>query len=98
MKLEDMMSAGTEPLEGLDEFMQSWISYLRKQNDTCTSRLLIEAVVYQSEIEGLLEEAKRCANQHPRLFIKVLEEFYSSGQWEKLVREGNEKIYVAVIL
>ena len=63
--IEDMMSAGREPLRKIDEFLKAWIKYLRKQNDSYTSRLLIEAVTFRSGTDGLLEEAKRTADQHP---------------------------------
>lgn len=92
IKLEDIMTVGTEPLEDLDSFMELWIAYLRGQNDNFTSRLLTEAVVYRYGDEGLLEEAKRSANQHPRLYIEQLEKYYNSHMWEKLYREGKEAL------
>ena len=39
--IEDMMSAGREPLPEIDEFLEAWITYLREKNDSYTSRLLI---------------------------------------------------------
>lgn len=92
IRIEDMLSAGTEALEQVDEFMESWITYLREQTDRYTARLLEEAVIYQKGTEGLLEEAKRCANQHPRLFIEVLEKFYSDEKWDRLRTEGIEAL------
>lgn len=92
IKIEDMMSAGTEPLEGIDEFMDSWIIYLRKQDHKFTARLLKEAVMYKDGQDGLLHEAKRCAVTHPGLFIEVLESFYAAEAWERLAREGQEAL------
>lgn len=92
IKLEDMMTVGTEPLEDFDSFVELWIAYLREQNDNYTSGLLREAVVYRYGEEGLLEEAKRSANQHPLLYIEQLEKYYNSCRWEKLYREGKEAL------
>lgn len=88
IKLEEMMTVGYEPLEQFDSFMELWIAYLRGQGDVWTSRLLTEAVLYRYGEDGLLEEAKRCANQHPKLFIKMLEKYYEAQAWEKLYQEG----------
>ena len=52
--IEDMMSAGRETLQGVEDFLDAWISYLREQDDSYTSRLLIEAVTYRGGDEGLL--------------------------------------------
>ena len=90
--IEDMMSAGREPLQEINEFLEAWITYLREQNDSYTSRLLIEAVTFRGGTEGLLEEAKRTANQHPRLYIQVLEQFLQDGAWNRLRDEGMEAL------
>lgn len=90
--IEDMMSAGREPLQEINEFLEAWITYLREQNDSYTSRLLIEAVTFRGGTEGLLEEAKRTANQHPRLYIQVLEQFLQDGVWNRLRDEGMEAL------
>lgn len=91
-KIEDMMSAGTEPLQGIDEFIESWISYLREQKHEFTARLLKEAVIYKAGDEGLLQEARRCAVSHPELYIESLEKLYSAQSWEKLAEEGKEAL------
>lgn len=90
IKIEDMLSAGVEPLQQTEEFMDSWIAYLRNQQDSYTARLLTEAILYHRGTDGLLEEAKRCANNHPKLAIEILEQYYAEGSWEKLHREGRE--------
>lgn len=87
-KLEDMLSVGMEALKQVDEFMELWITYLRGQRDRYTARLLKEAVLYLRGEEGLVEEAKCCANVHPILLIQVLESFFNSGSWERLLQEG----------
>lgn len=87
-----VLSAGTEPLEGIDEFMDSWIIYLRKQDHKFTARLLKEAVMYKGDQDGLLHEAKRCAVTHPVLFIEVLENYYAEEAWEQLAKEGQEAL------
>lgn len=91
-KLEDMLSVGTEALEQVDEFMENWITYLRGQRDRYTARLLKEAVLFQYGEDGMLEEAKRSANEHPILFIQVLESFFESGSWERLLHEGKQAL------
>lgn len=90
--IEDMMSAGREPLRKIDEFLKAWIKYLRKQNDSYTSRLLIEAVTFRSGTDGLLEEAKRTADQHPGLYIRVLDPFFRDREWNRLRNEGMEAL------
>lgn len=90
--IENMMAAGREPLHGVDEFLKAWISYLREQDDSYTSRLLIEAVTYQGGVEGLLEEAKRTADRHPKLYIQILERFYEDNEWNRLRKEGTEAL------
>ena len=90
--IEDMMSAGREPLPEIDEFLEAWITYLREQNDSYTSRLLIEAVTFRGGTEGLLEEAKLTANQHPGLYIQVLDQFFGNGEWNRLRDEGMEAL------
>ena len=90
--IEDMMSAGREPLQEIDEFLEAWITYLREQNDSYTSRLLIEAVTFRSGTEGLLEEAKQTADQYPRLYIQVLEQFFQDEEWDRLREEGTEAL------
>lgn len=90
--IEDMMAAGREPLHEINEFLETWIAYLREQNDSYTSRLLIEAVTFRGGTEGLLEEAKRTANQHPGLYIQVLDQFFKDGEWKRLRDEGMEAL------
>ena len=87
-----MMSAGREPLPEIDEFLEAWITYLREKNDSYTSRLLIEAVTFRGGTEGLLEEAKLTANQHPGLYIQVLDQFFGNGEWNRLRDEGMEAL------
>lgn len=91
-KLEEMFAAGSEPLEELDIFMEHWIAYLREQKDRYTSRLLIEAVLHRYGEDGLLEEAKRSANRHPRLMLEMLEKYDDSGLWDKLYQEGMDAL------
>ena len=50
--IEHMMAAGREPFQEINAFLEAWIAYLRKQNDSYTSRLLIEAVTFQKGAEG----------------------------------------------
>ena len=90
--IEHMMAAGREPLQEINVFLEAWIAYLRKQNDSYTSRLLIEAVTFQKGTEGLLEEAKVTVDQHPRLYIKVLDQFFQNGEWDRLRDEGMEAL------
>ena len=73
--LKDMMEVGTEPLEGMEEFLPQWIAYLREQDDTYTARLLKEAVMLWRGDEGLLEEARRMADKQPALYIDLLGRF-----------------------
>ena len=82
------MSAGREPLQEIDEFLEAWITYLREQNDSYTSRLLIEAVIFRSGTEGLLEEAKQTANQHPRLYIQYWSSFFRMRSGQAAGRQG----------
>ena len=90
--IEDMLSAGREPLRGVGEFLDAWIAYLRDQDDSYTSRLLIEAVTYQGGDEGLLEEAKREPNRYPKLYIQLLEQLFEKEEWEQLKKEGMEAL------
>lgn len=86
--LKDMMEVGTEPLEGMEEFLPQWIAYLREQDDTYTARLLKEAVMLWRGDEGLLEEARRMADKQPALYIDLLGHFMEKKQWEQLKNEG----------
>lgn len=86
--LKDMMEVGTEPLEGMEEFLLQWIAYLREQDDTYTARLLKEAVMLWRGDEGLLEEARRMADKQPALYIDLLGRFLEKEQWEQLKNEG----------
>lgn len=88
IKLDEIMAVGIEPLEQFDTFMELWITYLRGHQERWTSRLLKEAVLYRYGEDGLLDEAKKSANEHPKLFIEILEKYYDAQHWEKLYQEG----------
>ena len=92
ISLEDMITAGPEPLEEMQSFLDAWIAWLREQEDQYTPRLLIEAVKLRSGDEGLLEEAKRTANRHPQLYVQVLEKFFQNEDWDRLKEEGMEAL------
>ena len=90
--IEDMLSAGRETLQGVEDFLDAWISYLREQDDSYTSRLLIEAITYRGGDEDLLEEAKREPNHYPKLYIRMLERLFEKENWDRLQKEGMEAL------
>lgn len=82
--LEALIQEGKEELEGLNEFMDLWISYLGLQKSRWAETLLAEALALCGNMEKSIKAARMFSKEHPSLYEYILKQNLDSGNEEKL--------------
>ena len=92
VRLEEILSLGSEELKGLSEFWNAWIELLiHKEGDTA-GEFLRQAVLFQKDEDEMIETAQKAAKKHPSLYLAVLEYLESRGKRERQLRVGEEAL------
>lgn len=92
VRLEEILSLGSEELKGLPEFWDAWIELLiHKEGDTA-GEFLRQAVLFQKDEDEMTETAQKAAKKHPSLYLAVLEYLESRGKHERQLRVGKEAL------
>lgn len=88
--LEDILQMGNHELPEFDDFLPLWVEYLGKQSSGCASKLLKEAQSMIRDDSALLDNARKYVNEHPELFLQILEMKVKSGEDDKMLDIGLE--------
>ena len=91
IKVEEMFIVGPEELNGIDSFMEEWITFLKNTDGDMAGNLLSEACVYQGGIRRLCETAREVSARHPVLYecaCKYLLNEKNESECEKLGLEA----------
>lgn len=95
IRLEEMLSLGTEELEGLSDFWDAWIMLLANKSGDLECRLLKEAVLYQNGEQGIIEAARLAYKEHPSLYLeamKIAKKTHADHNQLEIGQEALEKI------
>ncbi len=93
IKIEDIFSIGPEELEGIDSFMEEWISFLIETDGDRAAKLLLEACLYKG-IDYLCEIARIKYRKHPILFKYACEDLLKQNKNIECEKLGLEAIKV----
>ncbi|RQD67627.1 MAG: hypothetical protein D5S00_10070 [Tindallia sp. MSAO_Bac2] len=93
-KIEEVFTVGPEELEGLDEFMEEWISFLKKRDGDLAGRLLSEACIYQGGISRLCEEAREVWKRHPVLYHNACQQLIDEKNYDECIKVGMEALNI----
>lgn len=93
IKIEDIFSIGPEELEGIDSFVEEWISFLLETDGDRAARLLLEACLYKG-IDYLSEIARIKYRKHPVLFKFACEDLLKQNKNIECEKLGLEAIKV----
>ena len=92
VSLEDVLQMGSHELPEFDAFLPLWIKYLAKQPGRCASMLLKEAQSMLQDEFALLENARKYVDEHPELYLQILQMNTESDEDEKMLDIGLEAI------
>ena len=99
--LRELQEVAGGDLEGWDEFLGSWIEYIKKNqaDDDFEGRiskwLLREAVYLKCGFEGLEKLAQEEGDSHPEVYYDLVEQYVKEGELksaENAARKGIDKI------
>ncbi len=94
IKMEEIFSAGPEELNGIDRFMEEWISFLTEKDGDLAGGLLSEACMYQGGSNRLAETAKVVWRKHPVLYEKACKQLLNANKISRCEQLGLEAIRV----
>ena len=77
VRLEQILSLGSEELKGLPEFWDAWIDLLIHREGDTAGEFLRQAVLFQREEDEMIETAQKAEKKHPSLYLAVLEDLES---------------------
>lgn len=92
LRLENILQMGNHELPEFDEFLSLWIEHLGKKSGRCASELLKEAQQMLKDDFSLLENARKFVNEHPELYLQLLQMKCESGEDEKMLDIGGEAV------
>lgn len=90
--LELMMQKSPKELEFFQEFLGLWIGYLGNVSGKMAQRLIKEAVSLAESPKLLLDAARKYADNHPKLYLQVLEQYKAGGQAKEGMEIGKEAV------
>lgn len=94
LSLDEIAKMGNHELINFNEFLPLWIDYLGNKTDHCTSKLLNEALLMVNDNEVLLNTARKFKDDHPELYLQLLELNKDNDLDEKMLDIGLEAINV----
>lgn len=94
IKMEEIFSAGPEELNGIDRFMEEWISFSTEKDGDLAGGLLSEACMYQGGSNRLAETAKVVWRKHPVLYEKACKQLLNANKISRCEQLGLEAIRV----
>lgn len=92
INITGILSYGPEELQGTDEFMTEWRSFLMNRKDEAACGLLKEACMYIGGEELLFETAGKKAGDFPELYADYCRMMYDSGQYDRCIEAAKEAI------
>ena len=92
INITGIFSYGPEELQGTDEFMTEWRSFLMNRKDEAACGLLKEACMYIGGEELFLETAGKKAGDFPELYADYCRMMYDSGQYDRCIEAAKEAI------
>lgn len=92
IRLEPILSLGSEELKGLPEFWDAWIDLLIHREGDTAGEFLRQAVLFQREEDEMIETAQKAAKKHPSLYLAVLEELESRQKSDRQLQVGKEAL------
>lgn len=88
LHIEEMFQVGREELPEKTKFWEDWITLLQKKSGNVESRLLQEAVLYNSGVKGLAEMADIHGTMHPSLYLAVMAEYDKKHDYKSIEEVG----------
>ncbi len=92
VRLEQILSLGSEELKGLPEFWDAWIDLLIHREGDTAGEFLRQAVLFQKDEDEMTETAQKAAKMHPSLYLAVLEYLESRQKSERQLQVGKEAL------
>jgi len=90
--IENILQMGNHELPEFDEFLPLWTEYLGKQSGRYASELLKEAQLMIKDDFTLLENARKYVDEHPELFLQLLQMKNDSDEESKMIEIGMEAV------
>lgn len=92
LRIQDMLCAGREELDGTEQFWEDWIALLQTKSGEAESRLLQEAVLYQEGIDGLVKMADKNCDVHPSLYLSAMQEYNKKHDYLQIEKTGERAV------
>ncbi|WP_440897417.1 hypothetical protein ACS127_05450 [Amphibacillus sp. Q70] len=92
MTVEEIFIIGPEELKGISEFMEEWISLLKKKDGDLAGRLLTEACLYLGGVNYLINIARSNSKRHPCLYKNACEILLREAKFAQCEEVGLEAI------
>lgn len=94
IKIEEMFIIGPDELNGIDSFIEEWISFLKDTDGDRAGELLLEACIYQGAISHLCKTARTESLKHPVLYKYACEYLLNENKDLECEKLGLEAIDV----
>jgi len=94
IKIEEIFIIGPEELKDIDSFMEEWISFLKDTDGDKAGELLLEACLYQGDINLLCKIAREKSLKHPVLYKYACEYLLNESKVSECEKLGLEAIEV----
>ena len=90
--LSEILNVSSDETETTTEFLNIWINYLGENPTPVANRLFLEAADMIDDFELRCQIAKKYVNQHPRLYVNLINEKINEGQFETAFNLGNKAL------
>ena len=90
--LEEIFNVDNTEIGDREEFLNIWIDYIGKIPMELANRLFLQSVDMLKDVEVKRGIAKKFVNQHPRLYVNLINDMISARKYESVINLGNEAL------
>lgn len=83
ISLDEIFSAGPGELQGTDDFLERWISFLEDRPESAAGHLLCRASAYLGGIEQVVLVAERTGSKHPFVCLHACELLFNEHRYQE---------------
>lgn len=88
--IDEIFSVGPEEINGVDDFIEEWVDYLKNNDENLAAELLADILISYDDINKLSKTAKETMAIHPSISLIYCEKLLEKNEFETIVNFGKE--------
>ena len=90
IRIDEIFSVGPEEINGVDDFIEEWIDYLKTNDEQLAAKLLADILTSYSNMNKLSEAAKETMAIHPSISLIYCKKLLERNEFETIINFGKE--------